>query len=476
MFFLTIATLVIINACIMAISHKTYQECERELKIANYQRLLAHISSLPYAEIRQLSGPSLPVLFNRTTEALVLGIQNMISYSSIVLSTIVFFILMLRRSILTLPPLLAGFWAAIAVIRAGNAKRGDELIMAQLNANIANSTHMIFDASVNRELDELRNSMEVFENDLEKRVAKESWMSAMITRSAYLVLMFSAFFMAFFIIDFTNCANFTSTVYTVLDLHTILDAYTMICRNDTLIANYYPQLCQILQITPRHIYPQYGLEIGTAAWKINMSNLKIIAGNFTLSQDLPRVFRRGDRILIDGASGEGKTTLLRTIAGLVEPHSITLELVPNDDEDVIGVPITDGWGSFRNSICYMYQDPVAPSGMVADVVGTDIELVQMCLHMVELSNRAEYETSQLSGGELSRLNIARNIYRIEQKGLVVLILDEIDRGLDAQRAVRIIGRILERYHNRLVFVVSHEASVKLLFHQEQRICISGGQF
>jgi sulfonate transport system ATP-binding protein len=140
-------------------------------------------------------------------------------------------------------------------------------------------------------------------------------------------------------------------------------------------------------------------------------------------------------ISIIGASGCGKTTLLRTCAGLIDSDggSVTLE-----GKRIEGVP---------EDIGFVFQDPAL---LVWEPVWKNIELglgrkrrktsredkdrlIKQQLSMVGLSNFARSYPYQLSGGMQQRVGLARAL--IGQPRL--LLLDEPLGALDAFTRVRL---------------------------------------
>ncbi len=139
--------------------------------------------------------------------------------------------------------------------------------------------------------------------------------------------------------------------------------------------------------------------------------------------------REGEFLCIVGASGCGKTTLLRAINGLVEPTSGTIELRgqparPADD---------------RMAMIFQ-QDSLLPWRTTLQNVRLGLELrrsgskkshdarARECLELVRLGGYEDYYPHELSGGMRQRVNLAR--------GLAVdpdlLLMDEPFAALDAQ--------------------------------------------
>ncbi len=154
--------------------------------------------------------------------------------------------------------------------------------------------------------------------------------------------------------------------------------------------------------------------------------------------DIPR----GDRIVIVGLSGAGKSTMLRAINGLVQ--------ITGGDVEVGGRSVRSARGGalreLRASVGMIFQDyrlvrrlTVLSNVLIGRVAKVptwrqmlglwpreDIELALESLQRVGLVDRAYVKASQLSGGQQQRVGIAR---ALAQKPEVILA-DEPVASLD----------------------------------------------
>lgn len=112
----------------------------------------------------------------------------------------------------------------------------------------------------------------------------------------------------------------------------------------------------------------------------------------------------GEAVSLTGENGVGKTTLLRTLAGFLTPHTGTISAYENDVQ--IGPEILHG----RMSHFLSHHDALSPSRTVAqelkfqaDFLGGKVSGTEQ----LNLSPLLDLETRYLSAGQKRRLSFAR---------------------------------------------------------------------
>ncbi|MDQ4501471.1 ABC transporter ATP-binding protein [Sinomonas sp. ASV322] len=143
------------------------------------------------------------------------------------------------------------------------------------------------------------------------------------------------------------------------------------------------------------------------------------------------VVEDGDFLVLLGPSGCGKTTLLRMIAGLLDPTSGTLEL---DDRDITDVPSRrrDLAMVFQSYALYPHLSVAKNLAFPLSVRGADRRKVAARVaevaDMVEIGHLLDRKPKELSGGQRQRVAVARALVRHPK----AFLMDEPLSNLDAK--------------------------------------------
>jgi len=166
----------------------------------------------------------------------------------------------------------------------------------------------------------------------------------------------------------------------------------------------------------------------------------------------------GEKVLVAGASGTGKSTLVRAIAGLwpwgtgeIFVKFEGLFLMPQQPY----VPL----GTLRRAMTY----PLSPAAVDDAVVRKTAEDVGLGHFLDRLDEDAGWEHI-LSGGEKQRLAFARLF--IQQPNLVVM--DEATSALDPSSQGVLMRLLLERLPETTVVSVAHRAELEA-FHERKLV-------
>jgi iron complex transport system ATP-binding protein len=202
---------------------------------------------------------------------------------------------------------------------------------------------------------------------------------------------------------------------------------------------------------------------------INVENLSVHYGEKTVLDSITLQIPAGSWTCIVGPNGAGKTTLLKTLLGM-HPYSGSIKM--------------DGQEVFKNmsrNVAFVPQRPEIPLGMTvteylalgrAKLDGWGREkkssriLIQQTLEETQLVGLQNQLVTQLSGGELQRVLIARAIVQEPE----IMLLDEPTSALDLHHQITTLNQV-ESLKERGVTIVSTMHDITLSAMYAERIIV-----
>lgn len=178
--------------------------------------------------------------------------------------------------------------------------------------------------------------------------------------------------------------------------------------------------------------------------------LKKVFNNFSLNINV------GDKVLIKGANGTGKSTLLNMIYRIIDDYEGTIKIG--------GMSISDiNVKYLREHISYVNQNQKLLPGTLLENIILGSELEEDKLKIIERMLNLEkiYQTKynginsvirdNFSGGEVQKIILARALY----KNFDILLLDEALSQIDISERKKILQNICEYYKTKTIIMVSH---------------------
>ncbi len=179
---------------------------------------------------------------------------------------------------------------------------------------------------------------------------------------------------------------------------------------------------------------------------VTLDRVSFAYGDTPVVTDFSLTLPQSGAVCLFGASGCGKTTLLRLIAGLETPDAGSIRR----DVSRIAVVFQENrlvpWLTVRQNLELVLDKP-------------DPALVDDCLSAVSLSDAAEKLPNALSGGMQRRAALARAL----AFGGDLLLLDEPFNGLDETLKVKIAAVVRKRFAHCPIVLVTHSLDEAKLF-------------
>ena len=204
---------------------------------------------------------------------------------------------------------------------------------------------------------------------------------------------------------------------------------------------------------------------------INIKNIEKKFGKLEVLKDVTLSCKSGECIALIGPNGCGKTTLIKSILGMVLPDSGSIEF---NGKSVLGEYV------YRENIGYMPQIGRYPDHMtigqiiemIKKIRNTNQTLDEDLLHAFELEKMSDKPMRTLSGGTTQKVSaVLAFLFNPD-----VLILDEPTAGLDPLASEILKEKIImEKQKEKLILITSHLLSelddliTEIIFMQEGEV-------
>jgi len=203
---------------------------------------------------------------------------------------------------------------------------------------------------------------------------------------------------------------------------------------------------------------------------ITTSNLSHSFAKRNVLRHLSFSIEKGDFFIIIGPNGSGKTTLMKLMAGILRPQKGQIEILglPNRSYTPkalaravafvpqrlpVDLPFTAGEAVLLGRAPYQ--------GALGIERDRDLEIANQAMQFTEVDHLNRLNISQLSGGELQRVFIARAICQEPE----IMLLDEPTASLDLAHQVKVMDLMekLKREKGITVIMVSHDVNLAAMY-------------
>lgn len=239
------------------------------------------------------------------------------------------------------------------------------------------------------------------------------------------------------------------------------------------------RLRELAELPRERHNPQAASELYDVMHKGLCISMKDVEFSYEDDQKIVRngdfIARPGEIIALVGPSGEGKTTMLRLILGLVSPQEGSVVLSGRDGETM------EVGADSRCFFSYVPQGNSILSGTVAENLrmvkddATDDEIMDalktacawdfVSKNPKGIAMNVAERGNGLSEGQAQRIAIARAVLR----DAPILLLDEATSALDVATERQVLRNIVKQHPNKICIVTTHRPSVLNMCQRVYRI-------
>ena len=205
-----------------------------------------------------------------------------------------------------------------------------------------------------------------------------------------------------------------------------------------------------------------------------LKNLTITYDRRSVIQDFNLQIGDGELVAILGPSGAGKTTILKAVAGLIEPAAGEILL---DGRSLRGVPPEKRAAVmvFQNPLLFPFMNVKQNIGFglrMQGCTGTKIDKrIEKILDLTQLTGLEHRKVHELSGGQQQRVSLARALVLKP----AILLLDEPLSNLDAnlRQQMRVLIQEIQDKTGITTLFVTHDQSEALMVAHRVTLLLDG---
>jgi len=201
--------------------------------------------------------------------------------------------------------------------------------------------------------------------------------------------------------------------------------------------------------------------------ELRLKNLTIRYGGTPVIRDFNLEVRDGEMVALLGPSGSGKTTVLKAVAGLIQPYQ--------GEIFIDGQPVNHLPPEKRSAVMVFQKSLLFPYLNVAQNIAFGLRMqgrqdrevrqkIQDIMQLTELAGLGPRKVHELSGGQQQRVSLARALVLKP----AILLLDEPLSNLDAnlrQQMRELIQDIQAETRITTLFVTHDQAEALMISHR-----------
>jgi putative ABC transport system ATP-binding protein len=174
--------------------------------------------------------------------------------------------------------------------------------------------------------------------------------------------------------------------------------------------------------------------------------------------------QNGEKVLIKGASGKGKTTFLHLIAGLFLPTKGSVHIgthnITSFDDNERSLFRRQHIGMIFQKLNLLDHLTAYENVELSLLNKNSSEKILAALKAVGLNDRKNQKTALMSLGEQQRVAIARGLVG----NYSIILADEPTSSLDEKNALEVTRLLLDACSEKTLIVVSHDQRIEKFFN------------
>lgn len=195
---------------------------------------------------------------------------------------------------------------------------------------------------------------------------------------------------------------------------------------------------------------QPALPLPTAPFALRLEDVSFSYGDKAVLEHVSFTLQPGDKVLLKGPNGQGKSTLLRLISGLHRPTQGAIWFGSSNASQTHLSEIAKVSATISQQSDIL---PGTPQQNIALDFDFDTPRMEDTLRSLGLSQAGDTAADALSQGEKQRLNIGRSLYK---EGSTLILGDEIFANVDKANAQQITEILRTRWDLLTVIMIAHE--------------------
>jgi hypothetical protein len=428
MIFIVIISLFILKGILLIVLAFMQELCFSQIIIENTKEIIKKVRKLDKTEKEIIIKQELTSKIDNSNEALKLIFANIIIITSIIFTIYVYSALMIIESSWNMIYIIIGFGLSIIIIILGitlNVKFKDYYDkLAFLISKILGPTDekLILDG------------VKAITNKIQEKIKSKIMYLLKLASSVMLVIVLMAYIIAAKSINFDDRISYVYHFNHVLEIFLLLPQFATLSHNHVLISNLGASIENMfnkelddIKIEKIQFNSNWTLEIH--GWSLN---------TFTI------ICKESYALLGDNAS-----KLLKELGGIITYSHGHVKMNHHI--------LSQGFRLLLPYTIYISSNNLLPGRKIVGEILSDIQenTIENLMDVVELKASVFMfrETRSLNHEEIQKLRIMISLAKLEKGYFELLLLDNIDIGIQTIPAARIVQRILYNYRNRYTILM-----------------------